>query len=51
MTVRNGKIKGIVCGRRSNGERCVLWSDSTIGDDGFEWMSGAEFDRRFVFLV
>ncbi len=46
MTVRNGKMAGIVCGKRSNGERCVLWDDDT-----FEWMSGAEFERRFVFLV
>lgn len=49
MTVRNGKITGIVCGRGTiKGEdyRVILWDDDT-----FERMSQVEFERRFVFLV
>lgn len=45
MTVRNGKLSGIVCGRNIN-ERVILWDDDT-----FERVSHAEFERRFVFLV
>lgn len=49
MTVRNGKLSGIVCGRGvSKGKeyRVILWDDDT-----FERMSQEEFTRRFVFLV
>ncbi len=49
MTVRNGKLSGIVCGRGTlKGEdyRVILWDDDT-----FERVSQDEFNRRFVFLV
>lgn len=49
MTVRNGKITGIVCGRgtaKGVEYRVILWDDDT-----FERMSQEEFTRRFVFLV
>lgn len=49
MTVRNGKMSGIVCGRGTyKGEeyRVILWDDDT-----FEHITQTEFERRFVFLV
>lgn len=45
MTVRKGKMNGIVCGRNIK-ERVILWDDDT-----FERISHAEFERRFLFLI
>lgn len=44
MAVKRNDVNGITCGMRTNGMRCVLWDDSTIGDDGFEWFTADEFN-------
>lgn len=38
MAVKINNRNGITCGKRSNGDRCVLWSDDT-----FEWFTSDEF--------
>jgi hypothetical protein len=43
MAVKLNDRAGITCGMRSNGERCVLWSDDT-----FEWFKAEEFNALFV---
>jgi len=35
-------IYGFTCGKRSNGDRCVLWDG-----DMFEWFSAEEFANLF----
>jgi len=44
MAVELNQREGIVCGRRSNGDRCVLWSDDT-----FEWFNEGQFAYLFSF--
>ena len=43
MAVKLNDRTGFTCGKRSNGERCVLWSDDT-----FEWFNVDEFNALFV---
>jgi hypothetical protein len=47
MAVKRNNVAGITCGKRSNGERCVLWDDESLGDKGFEWFTAAEFAINF----
>lgn len=47
MAVRIGERTGITCGKRSNGDRCVLWDDETRGDGGFEWFNSTQFAAVF----
>jgi hypothetical protein len=42
MAVKLNTRDGITCGKRSNGDRCVLWSDDT-----FEWFSADAFASTF----
>ena len=43
MAVVRNDVSGFTCGKRTNGARCILWDDATIGDDGFEWFTADEF--------
>jgi len=43
MAVNLNNRAGITCGKRSDGSRCVLWSDDT-----FEWFNAEEFNALFV---
>lgn len=43
MSVNLHNREGIVCGLRSNGDRCVLWSDDT-----FEWFDAGQFAMLFT---
>lgn len=47
MPVQLNNVSGIVCGRRNDGSRCVLWDDETLGDEGFEWFKAEEFSAKF----
>jgi hypothetical protein len=43
MAVKLNERTGFTCGKRSNGERCVLWSDDT-----FEWFDEGQFAYLFT---
>ena len=47
MAVTLNNIAGIVCGQRTNGMRCILWDDESIGDGGFEWFKAEAFSATF----
>jgi hypothetical protein len=42
MAVKVNEREGFTCGKRSNGARCVLWSDDT-----FEWFTAEDFSAAF----
>lgn len=42
MAVNLNNRTGQTCGKRSNGDRCVLWSDDT-----FEWFTAEAFSAQF----
>jgi hypothetical protein len=47
MAIELDNLTGRTCGMRSNGKRCVLWDDQSIGDGGFEWFTPEEFAEKF----
>lgn len=42
MSVIMNNVAGIVCGRRKDDSRCVLWDNDT-----FEWFTAEEFANKF----
>jgi hypothetical protein len=42
MSVQLHNREGIVCGKRTDGSRCVLWQD-----DVFEWFNAGQFASLF----